>query len=287
MSDRWLKKLNSTLVQCLRTPRIWRPLFGPLLGPCLVVTLWLLFSLGLTAPLLAKPTEILIGAATSLQDALQELALEFQSANHDQVVAVLNFGASSELVRQAHAGAPFDVVMTADSVTMDQLEQRQLLAPGSRMDIIANELVLIVPRRSRAAGLIMRSPLELKSEKIARLALAAEHVPAGHYARLLLAKWGVLAALQPKIVNAPHVRATLALVASQAVDAGFVYHSDALINEKTVAMVYQSGMNILNIRYPAAVMASSRYQNAARLFVKFLQSPMAQTTFAKYGFCRL
>jgi molybdate transport system substrate-binding protein len=252
-----------------------------------VVTLWLLFSLGLTAPLLAKPTEILIGAATSLQDALQELALEFQSANHDQVVAVLNFGASSELVRQAHAGAPFDVVMTADSVTMDQLEQRQLLAPGSRMDIIANELVLIVPRRSRAAGLIMRSPLELKSEKIARLALAAEHVPAGHYARLLLAKWGVLAALQPKIVNAPHVRATLALVASQAVDAGFVYHSDALINEKTVAMVYQSGMNILNIRYPAAVMASSRYQNAARLFVKFLQSPMAQTTFAKYGFCRL
>jgi molybdate transport system substrate-binding protein len=58
---------------------------------------------------------------------------------------VLSFAASSALARQAAAGAPADLFISADEAWMDDLDKRHLLRPGTRVDLLTNRLVLIAP----------------------------------------------------------------------------------------------------------------------------------------------
>ena len=44
------------------------------------------------------------------------------------------YAASNALARQIEAGAPADVFISADLDWMDYLDQRKLLAPGTRVD---------------------------------------------------------------------------------------------------------------------------------------------------------
>ncbi|MFP2931926.1 molybdate ABC transporter substrate-binding protein [Pyxidicoccus sp. 3LG] len=241
-----------------------------------VTLLWA--SLLLLAAVPARAEKALVFAAASATDALQELGPAFTKATGHSVEFA--FGASSDLARQAVAGAPADAFLSADAVRLDTVEKAGLVQPGTRVDLLSNRLVVVVPADSggRLAG-----PEGLKGLK--RLALADPAVvPAGVYAKGWLEKAGLWKDVEAKVVPALDVRAALAAVESGRVDAGVVYATDAAQSKKVrVAFTVPDG-DAPRIVYPVAALAKGKAPEAGRAFVRFLQSDLARKTFERHGF---
>jgi len=80
------------------------------------------------------------------------------------------------------------------------------------------------------------------------------------------------------------VRASLAAVESGNVEAGFVYKTDALISDKVKVACEIPANAGPAIRYPAAILTTSKEPAAARKFLAYLESGPALAVFRKYGF---
>lgn len=213
-------------------------------------------------------------AATSLQESLAEVAGTWEAKGH--AAPVLSFAASSALARQAGQGAPADLFVSADEAWMDWLEERGLLRPGTRADLLGNRLVLIAPRGQPATGLA-----ELGS---GRLALADPGaVPAGRYAKAALVRLGEWEAVADKVVPAENVRAALALVERGEASLGIVYATDALASERVRVVRELAPDSHPPIRYPVAVLAASTNPDAAA-FREFIASDEAMAIFVRHGF---
>src|SRR5207302_1761371 len=76
---------------------------------------------------------LLVSAAISLKEPFEDLA-RMLAAGRSPLRAALNFGASGDLARQVEAGAPVDVIATADEATMQRLAEQGLLAPPVVID---------------------------------------------------------------------------------------------------------------------------------------------------------
>src|SRR5262245_21225643 len=90
---------------------------------------------------------VLVFAAASTTDALQEFGRAFTKEQGPTVEFA--FGASSDLARQAVAGAPADVFLSADMAKMEQVEKAGLVQPGSRVELLSNRLVVVVSADSK------------------------------------------------------------------------------------------------------------------------------------------
>ena len=95
----------------------------------------LLFAILLGAAAEA-PRAPLVLAAASLQESMNAAADAWAAKGH--VRPVMSFAASSALARQVANGAPADLFISADEDWMDHLDQRGLLAAGSRADLVGN-----------------------------------------------------------------------------------------------------------------------------------------------------
>lgn len=227
-----------------------------------------------------------IHAAASLADVLPRVALLWTSSSSSPSPREdprFHFGASSRLAKQIEAGAPGDAFFSADDAWMDYLAERGLIARDTRVEVAGNQLVVVVPRN---ASFVPTSPRALVASdaSLHRLALAGEGVPAGRYARAALDEAGVLTALRGKIVSADDVRMALAWVARGEADAGVVYATDAKAEPRVkVAFAFSPGSHP-PIRYPAAVLARARHEQAAKAFLEHCQSDEARALFLAAGF---
>ena len=224
--------------------------------------------------------EILVSAAASLTDVLNEISSGFQTkAKH---IVRFNFGPSSGLARQIEEGAPADIFFSADLSQMDALDKKNLLEPGTRKNLLSNQLVIIVTVDSK---LSISSPKDLLKRDFKKIALAEpSSVPVGVYTSKYLSDENLWDQVKPKIVPVQDVRATLASVAAGNVEAGFVYKTDAAISKK-VKIAYEVPVDKgPKITYPVAVVKASKRKDAARDFMNYLQSPTAKNAFKKYGF---
>ena len=223
---------------------------------------------------------LLVSAAASLTDALGEIGRVYEGRSPDLVN--FNFGASSTLERQIEESAPVDVFLSADEALVDRLEQRNLLAAGTRRSLLSNTLVIAV---SKDSALAIPSPRALASDGVHSLALAEpSSVPAGIYAREYLQKLGIWESVRPKVIPTENVRAALAAVEAGNADAAIVYRTDAAISRRVRVAFEVPVADGPKISYPAAVMRESRHAEAARKFLSFLESPAAAGIFRRYGF---
>lgn len=223
----------------------------------------------------ARTDEILVFAAASLTESLQELGEVYRAKTGTEVR--FSFGASSDLARQVEAGAPADVFFSADTAKMDALQSRGFVRREDRREFLSNALVVVVPTSS---------PIRISGAKdlarLPRLAVAdPEAVPAGIYARRWLEARGLWPEIRNRVVPALDVRAALAAVASGAVPAGIVYRTDAAISRRVrIAFVVPDGPEI---RYSVAKLAHSS-SPAAGPFVELLSGPVGRAVFARQGF---
>ena len=231
-------------------------------------------------PTTTRADEILVSAAASLTDVLKEIATGYQSKTKHTVK--FNFGPSSGLARQIEEGAPADLFFSADLPQMDNLDKSGRLEPGTRKNLLSNQLVIIVPADSKLA---ISAPKDLLKGEIKRIAIAEPgSVPVGVYSSKYLADEGLWNQVKPKVVPVQDVRATLVSVESGNVEAGFVYKTDAAISKK-VKIVYAVPINKgPRITYPVAIVKESKRKDAARDFLNHLQTSACKEVFRKYGF---
>ena len=235
----------------------------------------------LAAPLSgAAGGELLGSAAASLSDALPEVARAWEAAGGEKVA--FNFGASSTLVSQIEAGAPVDLVFTADEETMARLEGGGHLLAGSRRALLANRLAVIVPDD---ASFVPRTAGDLARPAIRRLALGdPTAVPAGKYARRWLESLGLWANVDARVVPTLNVRAAVAAVAAGEADAGIVYATDVRALDGVELAFEVPAEEGPRIVYPAAVVGSSKRTAEARRLLDFLAGDVARAIFTRFGF---
>ncbi len=224
----------------------------------------------------APQPEILVFAAASLTESLQEIGMAYEAKTGTKVV--YSFGPSSDMQRQISAGAPADVFFSADTPKMDTLEKAGLVRKADRREFLSNVLVVVVPANSPT---LPANAKELAS--LPKIALAdPAAVPAGIYAKKWLESEGLWKQVAPKVVPALDVRAALAAVASGAVPAGVVYSTDAA-SSKGVRIAF-TVTNGPPIAYSVAVLAGSKHAAEARAFVKFVESDEGKAVFKRRGF---
>jgi molybdate transport system substrate-binding protein len=241
------------------------------------VLLSFLFAL---MPMTAHADAILVSAAASLADVLKEISNGYQSKSMHTVT--FNFGPSSGLARQIEEGAPADLFLSADLPQMDTLDRNGRLEPGTRKNLLSNQLVIIVPADSKLA---MASPKDLLKSVVKRIALAEpSSVPVGVYSSKYLADEGLWNQVKPKIVPVQDVRATLAAVESGNVEAGFVYKTDAAVSKKVKVAFQVPSEKGPKIVYPIAIIKESNRKDAAHDFMSYVQNPAAKDAFKRYGF---
>ena len=225
--------------------------------------------------------ELLVFAAASLSDALEEVGQAFTAATGVRVAA--SYAASSVLAKQIEAGAPADAFFSADVAWVDYLEKRGLIQPSSRRDVLRNTLVLIAPADSTlrlriAPGFDLAGAL-----KGGRLAIAdPDSVPAGEYARAALTRLGVWSRVSDRAVRGENVRAALAYVARGEAPLGIVYRTDARAERRVRVVDVFPEDSHPPITYVVAL--TSRARPEAAQLVEFLTGDAARQIFVRYGF---
>jgi len=233
---------------------------------------------GCTSPSSAgKSREITISAAASLADALTDVAKSYTEKTGVQVH--LNFASSGSLEKQIEEGAPVDLFFSASEEYTHHLIQNGWVDKTHTQPLLANELVLIVPKDSTGIHTLEN----LKNAKSIAIG-TPDIVPAGQYAKQALTSLNLWKPLEPKLVNGKDVRQVLSYVETGNADAGLVYKSDALISSKVKVVQTLPAASHEKIVYPCAVIKHSANKKNAEKMFKFLQSKTAAKTFKKYGF---
>lgn len=223
------------------------------------------------------PNVLTVLAASSLADALALAGKEFERAEPGARLRVAVAG-SQQLVAWLASGARGDVLATADQLTMGNALARGLALRPVR-PFAGNRLVVIVPAGNpgpitRAADLARRG---------VRVMIASREVPAGRYARELLARIEASGAVGAdyaarvlaNVVSEPdNVRQVATAVELGEADAGVVYASDvrgpAARRVRLIALPPAIGVVT---QYEIAVTAVARHPALARRFIDFLASP--------------
>ncbi len=192
-----------------------------------------------------------------------------------------SFDATSRVAPQVLQGAPADLFFSADMGWMDWVEEGGGILSDTRVTLLENELVLVVPA---GREVFPRAPDGLANPELQRLALAGENVPAGRYGKAALESTGVWESVLPRIVRAGTVRGALEWVAQGEVDAGIVYRTDAVAEDRVrVAFAFSTATHP-PILYPGAVTTQAPHPEVAREFLDFCQSPGARAVFRDEGF---
>ena len=250
-----------------------------------------LLALPLIAVLLAAcdpapSRELHVFAAASLRQAVADAADAFQAANPG--VRVVGSYAGSQVLRlQVESGARADLFVSANPGHLDALQRGGLLREPSTV-VAANQLVLAVPAGNPAQV----TGLQDLTQPNRRVVMAGESVPAGAYARRMLALHAA-ASGQPGFADAvlrrvisfeTNVRQVAAKLELGEADAGFVYRTDVLASDGRLHVVETPPQVQVVARYPAAVLRDAPNPELARRFLAFLRSPEAQAILARRGF---
>lgn len=230
----------------------------------------------------ARGADLTIFAAASLKEALDEQAGRVEAETGSKIV--VSYGGSNALAKQIEAGAPADIFLSADTEWIDYLDQRNLLRPGTRTDLLRNHLVLIAPADASASLSIGRGFALGPALGNGRLAMAnPESVPAGKYGKAALTALGVWTSVESRIARTDNVRAALVLVARGEAPFGIVYATDAIAEPKVRIVDTFPEQTHPPIVYPVAIVAASRSTGAQR-FVDNLNSPAARAIWLRHGF---
>ncbi|EBA13255.1 molybdate ABC transporter substrate-binding protein [Roseobacter sp. CCS2] len=234
----------------------------------------LLFGIICTLAAPAARAEVLIFAAASLKEPLDQLTARFEDV-------VVSYGGSGTLARQVTFGAPADIVLLANTQWMDVLVTGGHVKGDTVMDFASNSLVLIGPQG--------HAPVPLTQEALnaaianARLAVGlTEAVPAGIYAKAALQHLDLWESVQHRLAEVDNVRAALALVARGQTPLGIVYRTDTRISDAVTEVAVFPTESHPPIRYTGALGHGA--DGDAQAVLDYLLSGEGQDILATAGF---
>ena len=235
----------------------------------------------------AAPVKLRVAAASDLKFALTVLCQAFTQTTGRAVD--LQFGSSGNLARQITQGLPLDIFMSADEALVLSLfdggftpDKGALYGTGRLALLLPKNSAIPLPKSESEA----RSGLANQLQTIRKFAIAnPEHAPYGRAAKEALQNLGLWELLQSKLVLGDNISQATQFVTSGAAQAGITALSLALAPE----VAAQSGAYWL---IPASLHAPLKQrmvllknaQTGAKALFDYLQTPVAKTVLAEYGF---
>ena len=242
-----------------------------------------------------EPIELIVFAAASMTETMNQIA-ELYKAVAPNVTIIYNFDSSGTLKTQIQEGADCDIFISAAPKQMNQLDSScdeeknpdrlDFVLQGTRINLLENKVALAVPEGNPkniqsyddlAAGLKDGSVM---------LAMGNSDVPVGQYTQKILAYYELN---EEELANAgvitygSNVKEVTTQVSEGTVDCGIIYGTDAF--SAGLAVVDTATKDMCGqVIYPAAVMNTTKHEDAARAFLEYLTGGEASAVFEAVGF---
>ena len=242
-----------------------------------------------------EPIELIVFAAASMTETMNQIA-ELYKAVAPNVTIIYNFDSSGTLKTQIQGGADCDIFISAAPKQMNQLDSScdeeknpdrlDFVLQGTRINLLENKVALAVPEGNPkniqsyddlAAGLKDGSVM---------LAMGNSDVPVGQYTQKILAYYELN---EEELANAgvitygSNVKEVTTQVSEGTVDCGIIYGTDAF--SAGLAVVDTATKDMCGqVIYPAAVMNTTKHEDAARAVLEYLTGGEASAVFEAVGF---
>jgi molybdate transport system substrate-binding protein len=239
------------------------------------------------APSAPAARTLTVFAAASLTQAFGEMGTAFEAA-HPGVSVTFNFAGSQTLQAQIEQEAPVDVFASASGTNMDALVTGGFVDKSAPQVFLTNELLVILPPNNPAN---VQSLLDLSKPGL-KVDLAADTVPAGKYARQILANmskdpsYGTdfgTKVLANVVSNETDIKQVVSKIQLGEADAGIVYISDSIAAPTLKIIEIPDALNVI-AKYPIAPMIKAPNLDLAAQFVACVLSADGQATLKKWGF---
>ncbi len=253
-----------------------------------VIALAGIMTTGLTAGNVqaAEPGgELYVFIAASLANSMEEIQKDFNQKYPD-VEIFYNADSSGTLQTQIEEGSRCDIFFSAATKQMDALVEEKLAKEDSVVDLLENKVVLIKLKDAETKVTGFENITEAEN-----MALAGEDVPVGQYAREIFTNLGIMDQVEKMEINeGKNVTEVLAAITQGSNEVGVVYATDAASVADQVDIISEAPAEALEtpVLYPVGLTedqeASSAEQEAAEVFLEYLQTEEAMKVFEEYGF---
>lgn len=233
-----------------------------------------------------EPVTIMLAAAASLETAFKDTLIPMFQEQYDYITVEGTYGSSGDLQTQIESGLDAQVFMSAANKQMNALADEGLVNKDDIVQLLVNKVVLISGKDY--AGSVTGFENINEANTIALGDPAS--VPVGQYAQEIFENLGLWDELSggSKVSWGENVTQVLSWVAEGSAEVGVVYATDAAKADYTDKVVVLSeapeGTLKTPVIYPVAALAAAADNEAAQLFVEFLQSDEAIKVFEGYGF---
>lgn len=225
----------------------------------------------------ALAARVTVAVAANFAATAERIADAFTSAQGHEIVLIA--GSTGKHYAQVVAGAPFDVLLAADRVRPERLEQGGLAVAGSRFTYAHGRLALWSPQDV----LIDEDGRVLQSGAFHHLALAnPRHAPYGLAAQQVLTRLGLWESLQPRLVFGESVGQAFGFVRSGAAELGFVALSQVIATGSEAGSAWTVPESLHAPIEQQAVLL--RDAPAPRAFLAFLRGETAGAIIAASGY---
>ncbi len=241
-----------------------------------LVAPWLLFLAGAL-----HAAEAQVAVAANFAEPIKAIAAVLEKTTGHTLK--ISLGATGGLYAQIRNGAPFDVMLAADTKTPAQLETDGLAQPGSRFTYATGKLVLW----SADAAKVDAQGAVLKGERFRKLAIAnPKTAPYGAAAMQAMGKLGLAATLSPKLVQGESLGQTYNFVHTGNAEIGFVALSQVLEGGRLKSgSMWTVPQNLYApIQQDAVLLKRGANNEAAVALMKLLKSTNIQDLIRSLGY---
>ncbi len=233
-------------------------------------------------PTSARAAESLIAVAANFAEVIEEMKPVFEQESGHRLQATT--GSTGKLYAQIAAGAPFQVLLSADAKTPERLEAEGAGVTGTRFTYAIGRLTLWSNDPSRIAG---DGRTALTADDVRHIAIAnPDLAPYGIAAREVLQGLGLWDSLQGKIVMGQNVGQAHSMAATGNAQLGFVALSAVLSpRAPTQGSRWDVPQELFQpIRQDAVLLKAGAENESARAFLDFLKSVQAREIIKRYGY---
>lgn len=219
--------------------------------------------------------EIVVSAAASLKNCLEEILPEYEKLSGDKVL--LNLGGSGTLRTQIENGVPVDLFISADQKNVKILVDKNMVKEENIYDFLSNSLILVKSPYSKSN---INSIEGLKNSDIYLVIGNPDTAPVGNYTLTALKNLEILDKLnREKLVYAKDVSAVVQYVEMGEADFGVIYNSDRNRMKNPIVVEEFPENSYDKVIYSVAILNNS--DDVKKLF-EFLREN--KEVFKKYGF---
>jgi molybdate transport system substrate-binding protein len=228
----------------------------------------------------ARADEVRVAVAANFSAPLQAIARAFAARTGQRVEMIP--GSTGQLAAQIRNGAPFDVLLSADTRTPQDLEAQGLGMKGWRFTYAIGQLVLY----SAEPGKVDADGQVLKDGRFRRLAVADPRLaPYGAAAMEVLQSLGLRQIVAQRIVTGENITQTYQFVRSGNADLGFVALSQVVALPPSDGSYWRVPASLYTpLRQDAMLLVHGQDKPAARAFLDFVRQDEARALIRRFGY---